>query len=152
MTPATLDNVLKVAQRAVQPLSRVGRGAARRVPARQRRGRVAVARVPGRWKDRAVANRDRLTALDASFLHLEDGGAHMHVAAVMVFDGPPPAYEELVDAIGARLHLVPRYRQRLAYGPLAQGRPRWVDDPHFNPSYHIRHTALPSPGSDEELK
>jgi diacylglycerol O-acyltransferase len=99
-----------------------------------------------------VANRDRLTALDASFLHLEDGGAHMHVAAVMIFDGTPPAHEELVEAIEARLHVVPRYRQRLAFVPLGQGRPRWVDDPHFNAGYHIRHTALPAPGGDDELK
>jgi WS/DGAT/MGAT family acyltransferase len=94
----------------------------------------------------------RLTALDTSFLHLEDGGAHMHVAAVMTFDGDPPAYDELVEAIEARLDLVPRYRQRLAFVPLGQGRPRWVDDPHFNARYHIRHTALPAPGSDDELK
>jgi WS/DGAT/MGAT family acyltransferase len=94
----------------------------------------------------------RLTALDASFLHLEDTGAHMHVAAVMTFDGEPPAYQELLDAIQDRLHLVPRYRQRLAFVPLGQGRPRWVDDPHFNAGYHIRHTALPAPGGDEELK
>ncbi|MCZ4492225.1 MAG: wax ester/triacylglycerol synthase family O-acyltransferase, partial [Conexibacter sp.] len=94
----------------------------------------------------------RLTALDSSFLHLEDNGAHMHVAAVMTFEGEPPAYVDLVDAIEARLHLVPRYRQRLAFVPLGQGRPRWVDDPHFNARYHIRHTALPAPGSDEELK
>jgi WS/DGAT/MGAT family acyltransferase len=95
---------------------------------------------------------DRLTALDASFLHLEDRGAHMHVAAVMTFDGEPPAYEDLVSAIEGRLHLVPRYRQRLAHVPLGQGRPQWVDDPHFNPSYHIRHTALPSPGGEHELR
>jgi WS/DGAT/MGAT family acyltransferase len=94
----------------------------------------------------------RLTALDSSFLHLEDGGAHMHVAAVMTFDGPAPAYDDLLEAIESRLHLVPRYRQRLAFVPLGQGRPRWVDDPHFNAAYHIRHTALPAPGSDEELK
>ncbi|MCW2994913.1 MAG: wax ester/triacylglycerol synthase family O-acyltransferase, partial [Conexibacter sp.] len=94
----------------------------------------------------------RLTALDSSFLHLEDGGAHMHVAAVMTFDGPAPAYDDLVEAIESRLHLVPRYRQRLAFVPLGQGRPRWVDDPHFNPNYHIRNAALPAPGGDEELK
>ena len=47
---------------------------------------------------------------------------------------------------------MPRYRQRLAFVPLGQGRPRWVDDPHFNPAYHIRHAALPAPGSDDELK
>jgi WS/DGAT/MGAT family acyltransferase len=94
----------------------------------------------------------RLTALDSSFLHLEDNGAHMHVAAVMTFEGMAPAYDDLVEAIEARLHLVPRYRQRLAFVPLGQGRPRWVDDPHFNVRYHIRHTALPAPASDEELK
>jgi diacylglycerol O-acyltransferase / wax synthase len=104
----------------------------------------------GRCEHRLVPA--RLTALDSSFLHLEDGGAHMHVAAVMTFDGPAPAYDELVEAIEARLHLVPRYRQRLAFVPLGQGRPRWVDDPHFNVGYHIRHTALPAPGSDQELK
>src|SRR3954452_11871397 len=76
----------------------------------------------------------------------------MHVAAVMTFDGPAPAYDELVEAIESRLHLVPRYRQRLAFVPLGQGRPRWVDDPHFNARYHIRHSALPAPGSEEELK
>ncbi|MEA2303982.1 MAG: diacylglycerol O-acyltransferase / wax synthase, partial [Solirubrobacteraceae bacterium] len=95
---------------------------------------------------------DRLSALDASFLHLEEGGAHMHVASVLVFDGSPPPYDELVRAIEGRLHLVPRYRQRLAFVPFGQGRPVWADDPHFNARYHIRHTALPAPGTDGELK
>ena len=95
---------------------------------------------------------DRLTALDAGFLHLERSGAHMHVAAIFVFDGEPPAYDELVEAIEARMHLVPRYRQKLAHVPLGQGRPVWVDDPHFNARYHLRHSALPAPGSDEQLK
>jgi WS/DGAT/MGAT family acyltransferase len=99
-----------------------------------------------------MPNRDRLSALDASFLHLETGGAHMHVAAVMIFDGDPPRYAELIDALHLRLHLVPRYRQRLAPVPLAQGRPVWVDDPHFNIHYHVRHAALPAPGTDQELK
>jgi WS/DGAT/MGAT family acyltransferase len=99
-----------------------------------------------------MPNRDRLSALDASFLHLESGGAHMHVAAVMIFDGDPPKYAELIDALQSRLHLVPRYRQRLAPVPLAQGRPVWVDDPHFNIHYHVRHAALPAPGTDRELK
>jgi diacylglycerol O-acyltransferase len=95
---------------------------------------------------------DRLTGLDSSFLHLEQNGAHMHVAACMTFEGEPPTHEELVDAIEARLHLVPRYRQRLAFVPLQQGRPVWVDDPHFNIRYHVRHTALPAPGGDDELR
>jgi len=100
-----------------------------------------------------VANPDRLTALDSTFLHLEDNStAHMHVASVMVFEGMAPAPQELVDHIVSRLHLVPRYRQRLAFVPYGQGRPVWADDPHFNPRYHIRHTALPKPADDKALK
>jgi WS/DGAT/MGAT family acyltransferase len=98
-----------------------------------------------------MANRDRLSGLDAAFLHLESGGAHMHVAAIFVFAGEPPAYEDLVGAIDARLHVVPRYRQKLAHVPFGQGRPQWIDDPHFNPRYHVRHSALPAPGGDAEL-
>jgi diacylglycerol O-acyltransferase / wax synthase len=99
-----------------------------------------------------MANRDRLTGLDTAFLHLESGGAHMHVAAIFVFEGDPPAYDELVQAIRDRLHVVPRYRQKLAHVPFGQGRPEWVDDPHFNPRYHVRHSALPAPGGDTELE
>jgi diacylglycerol O-acyltransferase / wax synthase len=95
---------------------------------------------------------DRLTGLDASFLHLEDSASHMHVASVMTFEGPPPPYEELLESIERRLGLVPRYRQRLAFVPLGQGRPKWVDDPHLNLRYHVRSTALPEPGSEEQLK
>ncbi len=95
---------------------------------------------------------DRLTALDTSFLHLEDAASHMHVASVMLFEGSPPPYDELLDAIERRLHLVPRYRQRLAFVPLAQGRPKWVDDPHLNLRYHVRATALPAPGDEHQLK
>ena len=100
-----------------------------------------------------MANPDRLTALDTTFLHLEDHStAHMHVASVMVFDGTAPSPQELVDHVLSRLHLVPRYRQRLAYVPFDQGRPVWADDPHFNPRYHIRHTALPKPADEKALK
>src|SRR5919112_6041842 len=95
---------------------------------------------------------DRLTGLDASFLHLEDGAAHMHVAGVMIFEGSPPPYDDMLEAIERRLGLVPRYRQRLATVPLGQGRPKWVDDPHLNLEYHVRATALPTPGSEEQLR
>src|SRR5688572_7509720 len=95
---------------------------------------------------------DRLTGLDASFLHLENAASHMHVASVTIFEGPPPEYEELLDHVEARLALVPRFRQKLRFVPLNQGRPIWVDDPHFNLRYHIRATALPPPGSEEQLK
>jgi diacylglycerol O-acyltransferase / wax synthase len=100
-----------------------------------------------------MANPDRLTALDSAFLHLENNStAHMHVASVMVFEGKAPTPQELVDHVVSRLHLVPRYRQRLAYVPFGQGRPVWADDPHFNPRYHIRHTALPRPADEVALK
>jgi WS/DGAT/MGAT family acyltransferase len=100
-----------------------------------------------------MANPDRLTALDTTFLHLEDHStAHMHVASVMVFEGDAPGLPELIEHVLSRLHLVPRYRQRLAFVPLGQGRPVWADDPHFNPHYHIRHTALPKPADDTALK
>ena len=99
-----------------------------------------------------MTQHDRLSGLDSSFLHLERGVAHMHVGAVMVFEGMPPGYEDLVAQIGSRLHLIPRYRQRLAFVPFGQGRPVWVDDPHFNVAFHVRHTALPSPGDEPQLR
>jgi len=71
---------------------------------------------------------------------------------VMIFAGEAPTHQELVEHVLSRLHLVPRYRQRLAHVPLGQGRPVWTDDPHFNPYYHIRHTALPKPADDAALK
>src|SRR6201992_4067253 len=76
----------------------------------------------------------------------------MHVTGDVCFERAAPPYDELVEQISSRLHLVPRYRQRLAFVPFNQGRPVWVDDPHFNVSFHVRHTALPSPGGGEQLK
>ena len=94
---------------------------------------------------------DRLTAVDASFLHQEGQNSHMHVGAVSIFEGPPPEFEEFLGSLRMRLHLVPRYRQKLAEAPLQTGRPVWVDDPNFNLEYHVRQTALPDPGSEEQL-
>ena len=94
---------------------------------------------------------DRLTAIDASFLHQEGPSSHMHVGAMVVLEGPPPPYEDFLDGLRARLHLVPRYRQKLAQPPLESGRPLWVDDPCFNLEYHVRRSALPAPGSHEQL-
>jgi diacylglycerol O-acyltransferase len=94
----------------------------------------------------------RISAIDASFLAREKAGARLHVASVTVFDGPAPTWDELRELVEARLHLVPRFRQRLAEVPLNQGRPVWVDDPHFNLRYHLRHAGLPAPGSEEQLR
>jgi len=95
---------------------------------------------------------DRLSGLDTSFLHLERDGAHMHVASTTIFEGPAPAHDEFRDHIASRLHLVPRFRQKFRFVPFAQGRPVWVDDPHLNLEYHVRRTALPPPGSEEQLR
>jgi diacylglycerol O-acyltransferase / wax synthase len=94
---------------------------------------------------------DRLTSIDASFLHQEGESSHMHIGGVLIFEGPPPQFDDYLNHIRGRLHLVPRYRQRLATPPLETGRPVWVDDPSFNLEYHVRHTALPSPGTEEQL-
>ena len=95
---------------------------------------------------------DRLSPLDDAFLHLEVGGAHMHVAAVLVFAGDPPALDELLRAAAGRLHRVPRLRRRLARVPLGLGRPEWVDDVRFDLRDHVRHESLPAPGGDAELQ
>jgi WS/DGAT/MGAT family acyltransferase len=94
---------------------------------------------------------DRLTGIDAAFLHQEGPASHMHVGAVTAFEGPPPAFGELLDTLRSRLHLVPRYRQKLAVPPAATGRPLWVDDPAFDIEYHVRRTALPPPGTESQL-
>ena len=95
---------------------------------------------------------DRLTSIDAGFLAQEREGSHMHVGAVMVFEGPVPDADAFREHISSRLHLVPRYRQKLAFPRLQMGRPLWIDDPTFNLDYHVRHTALPKPGSIEKLR
>src|SRR5688572_31843644 len=76
----------------------------------------------------------------------------MHVASTTLFEGPAPDHEEFREHLAGRLHLVPRFRQKLRFVPFGQGRPVWVDDPHFNLRYHVRATALPPPGSEEQLK
>ncbi len=95
---------------------------------------------------------DRLSALDVTFLTNESSNAHMHVGGVCIFEGPPPSYADLLDHVRSRLHLVPRFRQKLAYPPVPSGRPFWIDDPTFNLEYHVRHSALPAPGSEEQLR
>jgi diacylglycerol O-acyltransferase / wax synthase len=92
---------------------------------------------------------ERLSAIDASFLANESPSSHMHVGALVILEGPPPPFEEFLDGLRARLHMVPRYRQKLAEH--AGGRPLWIDDPDFNLEYHVRQTALPRPGTESQL-
>jgi diacylglycerol O-acyltransferase len=99
-----------------------------------------------------MSHGDRISALDASFLALEKAGARLHVASVTIFDGPAPTWDELREHVERRLHLVPRFRQRLAEVPRNLSDPVWVDDPHFNLRYHLRHAGLPAPGDEDQLK
>ena len=106
----------------------------------------------------AYTHHDRLTALDTSFLDLESPGVHMHVGSVGIFDPGPLAredggidFEQILAVADAALARAPRFRQKLGRVPLT-GHPVWVDDDHFNPLYHLRHTALPLPGDERSLK
>jgi WS/DGAT/MGAT family acyltransferase len=95
---------------------------------------------------------DRLSSVDAAFLHQEDGrDSHMHIGGVGIFEGPAPSEEDLLAHIGGRLKLVPRFRQKLVDAPLGSGRPLWTDDPRFSLEYHVRRTALPRPGNEQQL-
>ncbi len=96
---------------------------------------------------------DRLSSLDASFLYMEESRTPMHVGSVMVFEPRPGFdYEGLVALISARIVDVPRYRQRIREVPGRLANPLWVDDDDFDITYHVRRSALPRPGSDEQLQ
>ena len=95
---------------------------------------------------------DTLSVVDTSFLNLESGTTHMHVGGISIFEGPSLDCDALFKHVEERLHLVPRYRQKVMWPGLELGRPMWVDDPCFNLDYHVRHTALPRPGSMTQLK
>jgi diacylglycerol O-acyltransferase len=101
---------------------------------------------------------ERMTAADRSFLVFEGPHTHMHVGGTTIFDGGSLVgpgggvdVERIREYIGSRLHLIPRYRQRLAEVPL-EGHPVWVDDDRLNLHYHVRHTSLPRPGDTRQLR
>jgi diacylglycerol O-acyltransferase len=93
-----------------------------------------------------------MSPMDASFLHIEGPNNPMHIGGLSIFEGPAPPFERLEEMVSSKLDAVPRYRQKVRFVPLGLGRPVWVEDPHFNLGYHLRHTALPSPGSEELLR
>ncbi len=112
---------------------------------------------------------DRLSSLDVSFLYLEGRTTPMHVGGLLVFQPPDQAesdqrrgqrsgnsaafdYERLVELIEQRIALVPRYRQKIRTVPGHLANPVWVDDPEFDISFHVRRSALPKPGSDQQLR
>ena len=89
---------------------------------------------------------------DAAFLHIEGANTPMHIGGVSIFEGPPPPFARLEEMVLSKLDMVPRYRQKVRFVPLALGRPVWLADPHFNLGYHLRHSALPAPGTEEVLR
>ena len=97
---------------------------------------------------------DRLRARDLAFLTAETPTAPRHNATVEIFDPGPQGldHETLVQLVGDRLAFVPRYRQRVRWVPGHLANPVWVDDPHFELDYHVRRSALPRPGSLEQLR
>jgi len=106
----------------------------------------------------SYSHHEPLSAMDASFLELEDANAHMHIGSVALFDAEPLTTEQggldfarVVEAQESALRTTERFRQKLARVP-GIGRPVWVDDDRFNLLYHVRHTALPAPGSLRQLK
>src|SRR5699024_2928302 len=96
---------------------------------------------------------DRLSALDASLLYMDEPATPMHVGSVAIFDRPQEGfgYEQLVTLINQRLPLLPRYRQRVLGVPAHLARPVWIDDVDFDVHYHVRRSALPAPGTVEQL-
>lgn len=97
---------------------------------------------------------DRLSALDASFLYLEDRRTPRHVGTVMVFEPSEEGfdYERLLALVSSRIAYVPRYRQRVKQVAGGLLDPVWVDDPEFDITYHVRRSALPRPGTDAQLE
>ena len=93
-----------------------------------------------------------MSPIDSSFLHVENATTPMHIGAVSIFEGPPPPFEDLRAMVAGKLELVPRYRQKVRNVALAISSPAWIDDPHFSLDYHLRHTAVPAPGSEQQLR
>jgi WS/DGAT/MGAT family acyltransferase len=93
-----------------------------------------------------------MNTLDAGFYYVEHDNVPMHIGLVAVFEGPAPSPAELTGLFEAKLPLVPRYRQVVRTTPLNIFRPMWIDDEHFEVTYHLRHVAVPAPGGDEELR
>jgi diacylglycerol O-acyltransferase / wax synthase len=95
---------------------------------------------------------NRMSAQDALFLHVENDVTPMHIGGVSIFEGPPPTFAELTAMVAGKLHHTPRYRQKVRFVPFGVSEPVWVDDRYFDLSYHLRHSAVPAPGSESQLR
>jgi diacylglycerol O-acyltransferase len=95
---------------------------------------------------------ERLSASDMSSLLAERGPIHVHVGGTAIFEGKPPPFEQVLEHTSARLNLIPRFRQRVTEIPAGIANPVWTDDSSFDLERHVRHVALPKPGSNEQLR
>lgn len=97
---------------------------------------------------------ERLSSLDVSFFYLEDVTTPMHVGEMLIFQAPESGfdYDRLVSLIRRRIAFVPRYRQRVRWVPGRIANPVWVDDQDFDVAFHVRRSALPSPGTEGQLR
>jgi WS/DGAT/MGAT family acyltransferase len=95
---------------------------------------------------------ERMSTLDAGFFFVEHENVPMHLGSLAVFEGPAPAYDDLVALFAVKLPLVPRYRQLVRTVPMNVFRPVWTDDEHFQIGYHVRHAAVPAPGGTDQLR
>jgi WS/DGAT/MGAT family acyltransferase len=93
-----------------------------------------------------------MSAQDAMFLHVENDVTPMHIGGVSIFEGPPPEFADLRAMVERKLDHTPRYRQKVRFVPLRIGEPVWVDDPYFDIDYHLRHSAVPAPGAESQLR
>ena len=99
-----------------------------------------------------MAPSEPLSPADLSSLHAEQGPIHVHVGGTAIFEGKPPDFDELLAHVEQRLNLIPRFRQRVRHVPGKVARPVWEDDANFDLTRHVRHSSLPKPGSDEQLR
>lgn len=95
---------------------------------------------------------ERLSAADMSSLLAERGPIHVHVGGSAIFERDPPPFEELLEHVEQRLSLVPRFRKRVTHDPVGISNPVWADDERFDLRWHVRHSALPGPGSLSQLR
>jgi WS/DGAT/MGAT family acyltransferase len=93
-----------------------------------------------------------MSAQDAMFLHVENDVTPMHIGGVSIFEGPPPSFADLTAMVAGKLDHTPRYRQKIRFVPFGMAEPVWVDDRYFDLGYHLRHTAVPAPGSESQLR
>ncbi len=95
---------------------------------------------------------NQMSAQDAMFLHVENDVTPMHIGGVSIFEGPPPSFADLTAMVAGKLDHTPRYRQKIRFVPLGVSEPVWVDDRYFDLGYHLRHSAVPPPGSESQLR